>query len=769
MKKYLKVDPWLIVEEQFKAENHKSSESIFSIGNGQVGQRANFEEDYSGSTLKGTYVAGVYYPDKTKVGWWKNGYPEYFAKVLNAPDFTGIRVYIDDESLDLAGCKVISFKRVLNMKEGTLSRNFVVEMVSGRQVEVTALRFLSMAVPEAGVIQYSIIPLNGNAEIKFIPFLDGNVENEDANWDEIFWEQIAHQIDGNEGYVVSRTKKTEFEVAVGMNVKAAVDGKSFTQQPSVNSKTGYVEAEYSVKLSKGAKLEILKYVTILSSLNHSKEKILSDSKIVMMKAVETGFEKLLDDHKAKWAKIWEHSDIVVEGDDEAQQGIRFNIFHLNQTYTGEDERLNIGPKGFTGEKYGGASYWDTEAYCLPFFLATAPPQVSKNLLIYRYKHLDKAIENAQKLGFTNGAALYPMVTMNGEECHNEWEITFEEIHRNGAIAFAIYNYVRHTEDNSYLADYGLEVLMAISRFWSQRIHFSEEKKKYVMLGVTGPNEYENNVNNNWYTNTIANWTMEYTLQAIDYVKVASPEKYNKLISKRNFHEKEETERWKGIIVNMHYPMLDDTIFLQQDGYMDKEQITTDKLDPSQRPINQKWSWDRILRSCFIKQADVLQGVYLFEERYDTDTIRKNFDFYESRTVHESSLSPCVHVVLASKIGLMDKAYELYLRTSRLDIDDYNHEAHEGLHITSMAGTYMAIIEGFGGKRILDGKLVLNPQIPSNWKVFAFKLLFRGSQLKIEVSDKQVSIQNESEVDATVVLFNTEYIIKKKEKIVTKTK
>lgn len=769
MKKYLKVDPWLIVEEQFKAENHKSSESIFSIGNGQVGQRANFEEDYSGATLQGSYVAGVYYPDKTKVGWWKNGYPEYFAKVLNAPNYTGIRVFIDNESLDLAGCKVLSFKRVLNMKEGTLSREFTVEMPSGKNVEVSAIRFLSMATPETGVIKYCITPLQANAEVKFVPYLDGNVENEDANWDEIFWEQIAHQIEGSEGYVVSRTKKTEFEVAIGMNVLASVDGKQLDQKPSNTGKTGYVEAEYTVKLNKGARLEILKYVSILSSLNHSKDKILSESKIVLKKAVDLGFEKMIEAHKAKWAKIWEHSDIIVEGDDEAQQGIRFNIFHLNQTYTGEDERLNVGPKGFTGEKYGGASYWDTEAYCLPFFLATAPPQVSKNLLIYRYKHLDRAIENAQKLGFTDGAALYPMVTMNGEECHNEWEITFEEIHRNGAIAFAIYNYVRHTGDNAYLVDYGLEVLMAISRFWSQRIHFSEEKKKYVMLGVTGPNEYENNVNNNWYTNTIASWTMEYTLQAIEYVKKADAGKYSKLVSKRNFQEAEETAKWKDIIANMHYPMLNDKVFLQQDGYMDKEQITVDKLDPKQRPINQKWSWDRILRSCFIKQADVLQGVYLFEERYDTETIQKNFDFYEPRTVHESSLSPCVHVVLAARIGRMEKAYELYLRTSRLDIDDYNHEAHEGLHITSMAGTYMAIIEGFGGKRVKDGKLVLNPQIPANWKVFAFKILYRGSQLKIEVSENQVSISNESSVDAEVILFDKEYLIKKNEKIAAKTK
>jgi maltose phosphorylase len=200
--------------------------------------------------------------------------------------------------------------------------------------------------------------------------------------------------------------------------------------------------------------------------------------------MRAGFDALLEEQKKAWAAIWETSDIVIEGDPEAQQGIRFNIFQLNQTYTGEDERLNIGPKGFTGEKYGGVTYWDTEAYCFPFYLSTRDPQVARNLLLYRYRHLPKAIENACKLGFTDGAALYPMVTINGEECHNEWEITFEEIHRNGAMVVAIHRYVQYTGDIRYLADYGLEVMIAIARFWAQRFNWSEEKQQYVMLGVT---------------------------------------------------------------------------------------------------------------------------------------------------------------------------------------------------------------------------------------------------------------------------------------------
>ncbi len=256
--------------------------------------------------------------------------------------------------------------------------------------------------------------------------------------------------------------------------------------------------------------------------------------------------------------------------------------------------MNIGPKGFTGEKYGGSTYWDTEAYCIPFYMATKDDVVARKLLKYRYNHLEKAIENAKKLGFSNGAALYPMVTMNGEECHNEWEITFEEIHRNGAIAFAIYNYYRYTSDYSYIPEMGLEVLIAISRFWHQRVNFSEEKSKFVMLGVTGPNEYENNVNNNWYTNYLAKWCINYTLEQLDKVKDGYSEDYGRIIGKTKLTDL-ECEEWKEVADKMYFPYSEKhQVFLQQDGFLDKELVKVDDLPKSERPINQKWSWDRIL-------------------------------------------------------------------------------------------------------------------------------------------------------------------------------
>lgn len=761
MEHYYKLDEWNIIEQGFSDDNNEISESIFSLGNGYMGQRANFEEAYSGKSLKGSYIAGVYYPDKTRVGWWKNGYPEYFAKVLNSTNWIGIGIKINDIPMDLSKCTIKEFERVLNMKEGYLERSFVAILSNGNEFRVKTKRFISMTRAEIGTIKYFIKPLNFNGTLEITPYLDGDVVNSDSNYDEKFWDEIAKESKSYEAFLMLKTKKLNFHICTYMAYELTKNGELIKPILSLNQSEKYVSNTALIHCNKNDEIIIYKYVANTSSRYYEVAELIEITKKQLKNAQTSGFEVLLKEQSNAWKEKWKSSDIVIEGDVSAQQGIRFNIFQLNQTYTGEDHRLNIGPKGFTGEKYGGSTYWDTEAYCIPFFLSTSDEKISKALLLYRYKHLQKAIENAEKLGFTNGAALYPMVTMNGEECHNEWEITFEEIHRNGAIAYAIYNYVNYTGDKSCLSEFSFEVLAAISRFWAQRATFSKSKNKYVILGVTGPNEYENNVNNNWYTNKIACWTLNYTLEVINYLNENEPERFNELVKKIYFKEDEITI-WKDIIQNMYSPCDEKLgIFLQQDGYMDKEQILVVDLDKKHLPLNQKWSWDRILRSCFIKQADVLQGIYLFEDEYDTDTIKKNYNFYEARTVHESSLSPCIHTILAAKIGNHDKAYEMYLRASRLDLDNYNNDTNDGCHITSMAGTWMAVVHGFGGLRVRDNKLILNPFIPKHWSSCSFKIMFRGALLNIKFTKTLLEIQNVNNIGVNLSVFNTDYSLSAK--------
>ena len=753
MKEYLKHHEWNIIEEGFNPKHNRISESIFSLGNGRMGQRANFEEYYSGDSLSGNYVAGIYYPDKTRVGWWKNGYPEYFAKVLNAANWVGLHIELDGEMLDLAKCEVDDFYRVLNMKEGFLERRFEARLVSGKVVKVVAQRFCSIVDDEVGAIRYAITPVNFSGPMSVTALVDADVLNEDSNYDEKFWIGINTETTNEEAYVLAETKKTAFQVCTGMKLGIESNGKKIAYACTQINKDKYAACVADFNAEEGEELVIYKIAANLSSMNHPKEDLMGNCKKVVNAAFEKGFKTMKQEQATAWAKKWEESDIIIKGDVAAQQGIRFNIFQMNQTYTGEDERLNIGPKGFTGEKYGGSTYWDTEAYCIPFYLSTADQGVARKLLKYRYKHLERAIENAGKLGFKDGAALYPMVTMNGEECHNEWEITFEEIHRNGAIAYAIYDYIRYTGDQGYLAEYGLEVLIGIARFWNQRAHFSTRRGQYVIHGVTGPNEYENNSNNNWYTNYVAAWCIKYTMESIDYVRNEAPGRWKEIEEKVKFYEHTELGEWKKVSGNMYQPFDEELgVFAQADGFFDKEwEKVVDDLTPEQRPINQKWSWDRILRSVYIKQADVLQGLYFFEDHFDQETLRKNFEFYEPRTVHESSLSPCVHAIQAAKLGRVDKAYEMYLRTARLDLDDYNNDTEDGCHITSMAGTWMAVVKGFGGMRVIDNQLVFNTVLPKQWEGFTFKIRFRGSIIEVKVGKDGTSITNHSAESVSVLL------------------
>jgi len=759
MHRYLLEDEWLVIEEGFDRENHKRSESLFSLGNGHMGMRANFEETYTGPSLRGTYIAGIFYPDKTRVGWWKNGYPEYFAKVLNAPNWIGMSFRFNGQELNLDTMKVTWFRRILNMREGILYRSFIAEWSDGRGIRVETERFLSLKYRETGAIRYSLTPLNFSGTLEAELFIDGDVTNEDANYDEKFWEPVDQAVHTPYAVLSSRTKKSNFEICVTIHSECIILNGLKPVMPESMVGRQYVANQYKFDVTEGDQIQFIKIACITTSRDYLPENLRSVSGQLLGEAVKSGYDQLKLEQINAWKDKWDNSDIVIEGDLAAQQGIRFNIFHLNQTYTGHDPLLNIGPKGFTGEKYGGSTYWDTEAFCLPFYLNNADRDAARNLLIYRYRHLPKAILNAEKLGFCNGAALYPMVTINGEECHNEWEITFEEIHRNGAIAYAIYNYIRHTGDCHYLAEYGLEVLIGISRFWSQRFSFSDPKQLFVLLGVTGPNEYENNVSNNWYTNYLASWTLAYTIESILFVRDQYPDDWKRIGEKSGFRMKEETGRWSTILNHVYLPADDSLgIFLQQEGYLEKEQLLVTDLDPEERPVNQHWSWDRILRSCFIKQADVLQGLYFFEDHFSEEVIRRNFDFYEPRTLHESSLSPCIHSILAARLGYMETAYRMYLQTSRLDLDDYNNEVQGGCHITSMAGTWLSIVEGFGGMRIISDQLHFHPLIPAGWLSLSFTVHFRGHRLSIRIDHQTISIQDQGDHPIEVFVNQAAYTI-----------
>jgi maltose phosphorylase len=753
MNKYLQTDPWCIIEEGFHVNKQLASESIFSLGNGHIGQRANFEEYYSGETMLGSYIAGIYYPEKAERGNWKNGYSETNDRIINAPNWTGISVRLNDERLDLAEWDVQNFRRVLNMHEGFLERTFEAISSKGHRIQVSVKRFLSMAETEVGAISYSVKSLNYEGRISFLPLIDGDVINKYTNYNEQYWNVLQTKTEQDVSHLWVQTRRLDFHVCAALTYVLYKNNEQLNVNPTKIEKEKVAGFSVGTDVRIGDTVCLNKYVAVINSLNHPREELTERACTLARAARKKGWNQLFEEHTAVWAEKWLYSDIIIDSDVAAQQAIRYSIFQLNQTYNGNDSRLNISPKGFTGEKSAGATSWDTEAICIPFYLCTSPQNVSKNLLLYRFRHLSRAIQNAEKLGFTNGAALFPESTFNGGESHNEWELTFEEIHRNGIIAYAIYNYIRYTGDQNYLEEYGLKVLIGIARFWCQRVNISTEKKEYVILGVTGPNEYENNVNNNWFTNYIAIWSLKYTIECIEKVKQVNFRAFEDIAQDIQFSNA-EVFQWKDIIENMYFPENKELgIFLQQDGFMDKTLTKASEIPESQLPINQNWTWDRIVRSSLIKQADVVQGLYFFEEDFDKETIQKNFNFYEPLTVHESSLSPCTHSIVASMIDDKQKAYDLYLRTARLDLDDYNNEVEDGLHITSMAGTWLTIVQGFGGMRVKDDKLYFKPQIPEKWNAFAFNILFRDNQLNIRIERNKTIIHNIKGEDIELYINN----------------
>ncbi len=734
------VDAWKLRTKELNKEQKRLQESLTSIGNGYMGMRGNFEEGYSGDTHQGTYIAGVWFPDKTRVGWWKNGYPDYFGKVINALNFIGIEVLIDGEKLDLYTDTLIDFDLTLDMQKGILTRQFTV-LKNDKRYEIRATRFLSIETRELAVIQYTITALDGDAELVLAPFLDGEVHNEDANYDEMFWEAV----DVTKNTLTTRTIPNAFDTerfTVHAHMENKISGEVLAETEHTSSL--YTEKRFKILAKKQAPVTLEKRVVITTSRDGADLK--ERAQTILEDQAMKSFENLFDEQVATWGERWNKADVVISGDDSAQQGIRFNIFQLFSTYYGEDARLNIGPKGFTGEKYGGATYWDTEAFALPMYLALTSEEVPHNLLKYRFNQLEQAKQNARKIGL-NGA-LYPMVTFTGIECHNEWEITFEEIHRNGTIAYAIYNYVTYTGDKNYLTEYGLDVLVEISRFFADRVHLSDRLSKYMIHGVTGPNEYENNVNNNWFTNYMARWTLQFTLENLDAKT-----------SERLQINTQELEKWQDIIKRMYFPYDEKwQIFIQHDTFLDKELRATDTLKSTDLPINQNWSWDKILRSCFIKQADVLQGIYYFPNHFDFDTKQRNFEFYEPLTVHESSLSPAIHAVIASEIGKHDKAVEMYERTARLDLDNYNNDTEDGLHITSMAGSWLAIVQGFAGMRTTQGKLKFAPFLPKTWQDYSFKINYRHTLIQVHVEKEQVCLKLLAGKEIPVFVYDEEYLL-----------
>lgn len=756
--RYFKVAPWEIIEEGFDPSRGRVSESVFSLGNEYMGVRGYFEEGYSGEKLVGSYFNGLFEETEIKHPARYKGFVDKSRDLTNSVDWLYIRITLDGELLDIGTSEISEFRRVLDLKKGVLIREFVWKTTSGKQLKLHFERFLSMVNHNLGCQRVIFEPLNFSGEIEILTGLDFTAHapwQEDSNW-----QCIRREKQGSIFAVLGRTKVSKLYVFSSFRLEA--EGM---QNVSLSEDERFLGTKLNLVLEKDKKTIFTKMAVNLAGKENDKEPDLLWEKGLELARVHSNekYDTALENHTSYWNYVWKNLDVSIIGDDENQQGIRFCIFQLHQTYHGEDSSLNIGAKGLSGEAYGGKAFWDTEAYCLQFYIFNNP-KAARNLLEYRYHLLPKAIVRAKELDCRG--ACYPISSIDGEEGCGAWQHSSLQIHVSGSIAYGIWLYTQITKDLDFLHSQGIEMLIQICRFYESRVQQDPITRQYGFYGVMGVDEFHMMVNNNCFLNYMVKKSMEFTLSTINEMLSACPSNLKEAEGKTGLIPG-ELVKWKLISENMCIPQDKSTgLYEQHDGFFRLPHIDIDSIPVTDFPLYNNWSYDRIYRTDMIKQPDVLMMLFLYNQDFPLDIKRVNYEYYEPRCIHESSLSPSVHSILAAEIGKKEEAYEFFKFATRLDLDDYNRNTNEGLHITSIAAAWMNIVYGYGGLRSDGGRLIMNPMIPEAWQSYSFNLLYRDSVLSFKVTKESVVIAAEGNSSTDLVVYGKNYRIEPGKDVLT---
>lgn len=748
--RYLVVHPWKIIEEEFKPEYGRVSESIFSLGNGYMGVRGYFDEGYSGDKLVGAYLNGLFEEGNASPSGNYRGMVTRTCFMVNTIDWLYTRINIDGESLDIGKSRIRDFNRSLDMRSGILTRDFIWDTSSGKSIKLSFERFLSMTNREIGCQRISFKPINFSGKINIISGLDFSIIHE--MYGKNFW-QCSKK--GNKEGILSILGKTLESGNMLVSSFWLNTGLSEKMEPLEDKK--FIGLSFVMDLEQERESSFEKIVVNYAEKNSSTdiEEIWSKGRRLAGSYSSLSYKDLYEKQIKYWEDIWVNSDIKIEGDPENQQGIRYCIFQLHQGYHGEDPGSSIGAKGLTGEAYNGNTFWDTEVYCLPFYIFNNR-KAARNLLEFRYGTLEKAMERAKELDCEG--AFYPIATIDGSESCALWQHSNLQLQASTGVVYGIWHYEKIFNDREFLYTRGIEILIQISRMLASRGQWGQKTGKFGFFCVMGPDEFQMMVNNNCYTNIMGKKTFEYTLKVIEEMKINAPDKLSG-ISKKVRLEPEELECWKQMGEKMYIPFDSSTgIYEQHDGFFNLPHIDVDKIPPLEFPLYQNWSYDRIYRNDMIKQPDVLMFMFLYNQEFSPESKRINYEYYKPRCIHESSLSPSVHSILASELGRKSEAFNLFGFATRIDLDNYNCNTQEGLHITSMAAAWMNIVYGFAGMRS-DGQILsFNPSIPQKWKSYSFKLLYGDSVLNININRKDVSIMMVKGPEVDIKVYDKKYKI-----------
>jgi maltose phosphorylase len=742
--KYLKVCPWEVVEEGFDPDYGRVSESVFSLGNEYMGVRGYFDEGFSGDQLIGSYLNGVFEEGTVNPPGNYKGLVTHICYMVNTVDWLYTRISIDGETLDLAKSDVSGFTRCLDMKKGILTRRFIWNTSAGKVLRITFTRFLSMLYSKLGCQKVTLEPVNFSGKIHIRSGLDFSPIHE--AYGKNFWSCPKK---GKEGDIIAILGKTAVS---GHKILSACRISSIPpQHMQLVEDIKFIGFDFDIDLEEGIEAGFEKM-----TVNHAEKNPSISTETAWEHGMQAAgqyctlsYDNQYSGQIKYWDDVWMNSDITIDGDMENQQGIRYCIFQMHQTYHGEAPDLNIGAKGLTGEAYNGNAFWDTETYCLPFYIFNNP-KAAHNLIDYRYRTLPKAMERAKELDCEG--AFYPVATLDGSETCTLWQHASLQLQASTAVAYGIWHYHKLLFEKEFLYAKGIEVLVQVSRMLASRGQWGQKTGKFGFYSVMGPDEFQMMVNNNCYTNFMGQKTFLYTLEVISEMEADCPQLLSDLVKKIRL-DFTEMKNWKKMAENMYIPYDTDTgIFEQHDGFFNLPHLDIQSIPADEFPLYHCWSYDRIYRNDMIKQPDVLMFMFLYSQEFSYEAKKANYEFYEPRCIHESSLSPSIHSIFASELGKQGEAFDFFRFATRMDLDNYNRNTREGLHTTSIAAAWMNIVYGFGGMRSDGDLLVFNPSIPEAWDGYSFRVQFRGAVLLVDVRKKIVSIRTLNGAAVSIIVY-----------------
>lgn len=762
-------DPWKIIEPSFEMENNYRNETTFSLSNGYIGTRGTFEEGYRFSEeegLEGNFINGFYESEEIRYGEWNYGFPLKSQSLLNVMNGKIVKIWMENEPFDMTKGKVWDYRRILHMDQGIVTRDLIYESESGKQIRLHTERLVSFVEKEGMALRIEIIPLNFSGTIRVQSVLDGNVENHTRKTNPLvdygpFGKHlIPDALFSRENilYYEAHTQNSGLHIACGCI--HSVTGKT---GQTLNRENAYsAETEYVLEARENEKIVLDKFIVYTTSRDRSAPEMLQFTEKKLGQLQKTGYEMFLEKQKQYVQNFWKHADIVIEGDDKLQQGLRFNMFHVMQS-AGRDGTTGMGAKGLTGEGYEGHYFWDTEMYVIPVFVYTAP-DIAKELLNYRYETLEQARERARVLGHEKGA-LYPWRTINGEEASTYFPLGTAQYHINADIAYAFWLYITVTGDVDYLKNKAAEVLCETARVWADVGCFVKSRgDRYCICAVTGPDEYNAIVDNNFYTNLMARENIRDALQALEWLRKHETEAYNRLVKKIGLTE-EETAYWTKITDNMYFPYDEERrIYPMDDGFMMRKPWDESKIPPEKRHLlYENYHPLFIYRQRMSKQADAILGMYLHRDLFTKEELERNYDFYQEVTLHHSSLSTCIFGNLACQIGRYEEAYEYFIQSARMDLDDYHHNFYAGIHAANMAGTWQSIANGFAGLNTNTGRMEIHPYLPEKWTGCRLRINYRGSLVEIYITKGRVVCTLLNDVPAEIWINGIQHVMNERGK------